>query len=64
MLLFKELVALDEEFGMNIDFNHWLKKVVPSMKESSVGYVPLRADKKKVFRSIGKDLHKSSLTKK
>ena len=45
---FKELIALNEEHSMGIDFEHWDEKHLPLMKESTLGYMPKYSDQESV----------------
>jgi hypothetical protein len=44
ILWFKELIALNDEHSIGIDFEHWDKKHLPLMKESTLGYMPKYSD--------------------
>jgi len=55
LLWFKELHSLNEKYDMGIDFENWNEKHLPSMKVSTLGYMPRWADQSEVMEDMKKN---------
>ena len=55
-LWFQELVAMNDEYKLGIDFEHWNTKVLPVMAESPLGARALYKDQAEVIANVGQDI--------
>jgi hypothetical protein len=54
LLWFKELYWLNEKYDMGVDFENWNEQHLPSMKTSTLGYMPRWADQSEVMQDMKK----------
>lgn len=55
LLWFKELYMLNEKHDIGIDFENWNEKHLPTMKTSTLGYMPRWADQSEVMEDMKKN---------
>ncbi|GFH55741.1 hypothetical protein CTEN210_12217 [Chaetoceros tenuissimus] len=55
-LWWQELVAMNDEYKLGIDLEHWNTKVLPLMEESPLGARALYKDQAEVIANVGQDI--------